>query len=127
MAYLNSKRVLIRTVILLVVLSAGAPLLHAASFECGKVAKQVEQEKAGFYPRRSYSVEGSGRLYFHTAPDARCRSKDIFVIPEDRLIVYTSYDGWLEVMYTNPKTGEDYSGWVRSERLKFNGTLGPAE
>jgi hypothetical protein len=99
----------------------------AAEVNCGKVHKQAEQGSAGFYPRRSYSVEGKGRIYFHTAPDTRCRTKDIFVIQGDSLVVYSSFDGWYEVMYINPKSGEDYSGWVRSERLKFSGTIGPSQ
>ena len=99
----------------------------AAETACGKIARQADQKKGAFYPRRSYTVEGKGRLYFHTAPDGKCRSKDIFIIQGDSLAVYSALDGWFEVMYIHPKTGEDYSGWVRSERLKFSGTLGPSE
>ena len=99
----------------------------AAEVDCWKVQKQAEERSAGFYPRRSYSVGGKGRLYFHSAPDTGCRFKDIFVIPGDSLVVYSSFNEWYEVMYINPKTGEDFSGWVRSERLKFSGTLGPSE
>ncbi len=98
-----------------------------AEVNCSKINSEAVKDEAGFYPRRTYAVEGKGRLYFHTAPDARCRSKDIFVIPGDSLIVYSSFQGWYSVMYINPKTGEDFSGWVRPERLKFSGTIGPAQ
>jgi hypothetical protein len=35
--------------------------------------------------------------------------------------------GWSSVMYVNPRTGVDVSGWVRSERLKATGTMGPKQ
>jgi hypothetical protein len=43
----------------------------------------------------------------------------VFVIPRDQLITYAqSNDGWSSVMYSNPKTGNNVSGWVKSSRLK---------
>ncbi len=40
-------------------------------------------------------------------------------------VVFTS-DGWSQVMYA-PGTGDDVSGWVRSDRLKETGTVGPKQ
>jgi hypothetical protein len=52
--------------------------------------------------------------------------KGVFVIPNDELIAYAqTNDGWSSVTYTNPRTGRDVSGWVRSTRLKETGTVGP--
>jgi hypothetical protein len=49
----------------------------------------------------------------------------VFVIPRDQLITYAqSNDGWSSVMYSNPKTGNNVSGWVKSSRLKETGTVG---
>ena len=49
----------------------------------------------------------------------------VFVIPKDELIAYAqSNDGWSSVMYSNPKTGKEVSGWVKSSRLKGTGTVG---
>ena len=91
---------------------------------CTHIAKQAEQAQSYFSPVEGYQVVGTGRLYFHTAPHAHCRSKDVFVIPGDHLIAYTEYQGWVSVMYMNPKTDTAYQGWVPSQRLKFTGTMG---
>jgi hypothetical protein len=49
----------------------------------------------------------------------------VFVIPGDEPIAYgRSNDGWSSVMYSNPKTGNDVAGWVKSSRLKATGTVG---
>jgi hypothetical protein len=70
-------------------------------------------------------VTGAGRLQFYSAPHANCAMAGVFVIPKDELITYAqSNDGWLSVMYSNSKTGNDVSGWVRSSRLKQTGTVG---
>jgi hypothetical protein len=76
-------------------------------------------------PPLSMAVTGTGRLPFHSAPKADCVMPGIFVIPKDELIAYAqSANGWSSVMYLNPKTGADVSGWVRSSRLKKIGTMG---
>jgi hypothetical protein len=52
----------------------------------------------------------------------------VFVIPKDELVAYAmTSDGWWSVMYLNPRTGDDVSGWVRSDRLKQTGTMGPKQ
>ena len=79
-------------------------------------------------PPLSGVVIGAGRLQFHSAPDSNCVMKGVFVIPKDVLITYAaSDDGWSSVMYTNPKSGDHVSGWVRSSRLRHTGTVGPAQ
>ncbi len=77
-------------------------------------------------PPLSQVVTGSGRLQFHSAPDSACQIKGVFIIPKDEVIAYAqTRDGWSSVMYLNPRTGSDVSGWVRSARLKTIGTMGP--
>ena len=77
-------------------------------------------------PPVSNVVTGSGRLQFYSAPNAACAIDGVFVIPKDFLVAYARTDsGWTSVMYINPRTGADVSGWVRSERLKVTGTMGP--
>jgi len=78
-----------------------------------------------FSPPLSEVVTGAGRLQFYSAPNSNCAIKGVFVIPHDELIAYAqSNDGWSSVMYLNPKTGNNVSGWVRSVRLKETGTVG---
>ena len=79
-----------------------------------------------FSPPESAVVTGVGRLQFYSAPNNRCPMRGVFVVPKDALIAYArSADGWSSVMYLNPRTGEDVSGWVRSARLKATGTVAP--
>jgi hypothetical protein len=71
-------------------------------------------------------VTGTGRLQFYSAPNLHCPVSGVFVIPNDELVAYAqTNDGWSSVMYVNPRTGNDVSGWVRSARLKSTGTVGP--
>ena len=70
-------------------------------------------------------VIGSGRLQFYSAPNLNCIMPGVFVIPKDELIAYAqSDDGWSSVMYSNPKSRDTVSGWVKSSRLKATGTMG---
>lgn len=79
-------------------------------------------------PPLASTVIGAGRLPFYAAPDSRCRMDGVFVVPKDELVVYArTSDGWSSVMYLNPRTGADVSGWVRSDRLKMRGTVGPRQ
>jgi hypothetical protein len=81
-----------------------------------------------FSPPLSEVVVGQGRLQFYSAPNIQCAMKDVFIIPKDEVIAYAqSNDGWSSVMYSNPKTGNDVSGWVKSSRLKETGTAGPKQ
>ncbi|HVX76577.1 MAG TPA: hypothetical protein VHB49_10635 [Bradyrhizobium sp.] len=81
-----------------------------------------------FSPPMGEVVVGAGRLQFYSAPDANCAMKGVFVIPKDEVITYAqSRSGWSSVMYSNPRTGQSVSGWVRSERLKETGTVGPKQ
>ena len=79
-------------------------------------------------PPTSNVVTGTGRLRFYSAPNPGCAMKGVFVIPKDELTAYVlTDDGWASVMYINPRTGDDVSGWVRSDRLKRTGTVGPKQ
>jgi hypothetical protein len=81
-----------------------------------------------FSPPLANVVTGAGRLQFYSAPKPGCAIDGVFVIPKDTLIAYAkTSDGWSSVMYTNPRTGNIVSGWVRSARLKQTGTVGPRQ
>jgi hypothetical protein len=78
-----------------------------------------------FSPPLGEIVIGAGRLQFYSAPKLNCVMTGVFVIPKDELIAYAqSSDGWSSVMYSNPRTGNSVSGWVRSSRLKETGAVG---
>jgi hypothetical protein len=113
------------SVTLLVALNAAA---HAAHAEDCKEPKEGSNEAPMLSPPLANVVTGEGRLQFYSAPNARCPTPGVFVIPGDRLIAYAVADnGWSSVTYSNPRTGNVASGWVRSERLKSTGTVGPKQ
>jgi hypothetical protein len=102
----------------------GAPALAG---NC-KEPKTGTKDVPIFSPPLAHVVTGSGRLQFYSAPNAACAIDGVFVIPKDKLVGYAQTDsGWTSVMYVNPRTGADVSGWVRSERLKATGTMGPRQ
>lgn len=99
----------------------------AATADCTEPATGTRQVPI-LSPAISNVVTGAGRLQFYSAPNVRCPMEGVFVIPRDHLIAYAETgDGWSSVMYMNPRTGADVSGWVRSARLKATGTVGPKQ
>ncbi len=107
------------------------PLVASARAEALRGCKEPEtgtKDVPAFSPPLSNVVTGAGRLQFYSAPNFHCAMNGVFVIPRDELIAYAeTSDGWSSVMYVNPRTGKDVSGWVRSERLKQTGTVGPKQ
>ena len=110
----------------LTMLALSLSSVAAAQESCPRISQQAEQQQARFNPPATYAVGSKGRLYFHTAPANHCRSRDVFVIGGDELIAYSEYQGWYSVMYINPRSGQDFHGWVRPERLRLRGTIRPA-
>lgn len=93
-----------------------------------KEPKMGSNEAPMLSPPTSNVVTGAGRLQFYSAPEPGCPMKGIFVIPRDELIAYArTGNGWSSVMYMNPRTTDSVSGWVRSERLRQTGTVGPKQ
>jgi hypothetical protein len=62
-------------------------------------------------------VTGTGRAWFHTAPLDECKLPALFVIPGDVLTVLHTYGDFADVMYRNPRTGREASGWLKLDRL----------
>jgi hypothetical protein len=81
-----------------------------------------------FSPPLANVVTGKGRLQFYAAPNQHCPMDGVFIVQNDTVVAYAATDdGWTSVMYLNPRSGADYSGWVRSNRLKVTGTVGPSQ
>jgi hypothetical protein len=105
--------------------SIGAYALAEARGACDE-PKMGTRDVPVLSPPLAGVVIGVGRLQFYSAPNVRCPMRGVFVVPKDELIEYAqTKDGWSSVMYMNPATGNDVSGWVRSDRLKETGTVGP--
>jgi hypothetical protein len=117
---LSRKRVPARAILVAVVLAVSGP-----AFGGCKEPEAGTKNVPMFSPPLSEIVIGAGRLQFYSAPNANCAMTGVFVIPGDELIAYAqSDDRWSSVMYSNPRTGNHVSGWVRSSRLKATGTVG---
>jgi hypothetical protein len=113
--------------LLVAVLLLGVLAMPALAEAC-KEPKTGTKDAPMFSPPLAHVVTGSGRLQFYSAPNPGCAMNGVFVIPNDKLVAYAQTDdGWMSVMYVNPRTGADVSGWVRSERLKATGTMGPKQ
>ena len=114
-----------KATVLVMILMTAASASYADQSICDRLLTQPENEQMHFSPIEGYKVVGEGKLSFHSAPDAKCRTNDVFVIPKDHLVGYSEYKGWYSVMYVNPKTDEDFEGWLDSRRLESTGTMGP--
>jgi hypothetical protein len=109
-----------RAILVAVVLSVSGPALA----DC-KEPETGTKNIPAFSPPLGEVVIGAGRLQFYSAPNAGCAMAGVFLIPKDELIAYAeSNDGWSSVMYSNPRNGNNVSGWVKSSRLKATGTVG---
>lgn len=71
------------------------------------------------------SGEKGARSYFYSAPSKACRYNQIFVIPQDTIVAYYSFNNegqqWLYAVYTN-KNNVKTVGWLRKNTLTFAGT-----
>jgi len=97
-----------------------------AAFAANAVCDRDAADEYFISERYSFEVAGSGRLYFHTAPDERCIDKKVFVVPGDSLngmTVSGKKGEWVSVTYYK-KNGDDVSGWVKTDRLMFTGASG---
>jgi hypothetical protein len=84
------------------------PAAEASSCE------ELNKATADIGSHRPYisSVIGKGRLYFHSAPAEECEEKELFVIPGDRVAMYSTYGPYSQILY------KDYVTWVLTEWLR---------
>ena len=85
---------------------------------CVAVFEKAEQDQVvSSAGTSSLAVTGTGRLFFHTAPDRRCQLKDTYVIAGDRVEVFSEYGEFSSVIYWHPVSGAGTAGWVLSSRI----------
>jgi hypothetical protein len=101
------------------------PTALGLSTDCIGLGQQAEQRERRIVPIMRLSVIGEGRLHLHRAPHNACRDDKVFVIPGDALVGYAEYEGWTWVMYVNPRTNDEFRGWVPDARIKNTGTMAP--
>ena len=129
---MHFKKVLLVKKVLLAAIAFGA-MLHDASAVARDI-KNCKEPAAGsntaplISPPRGNVVVGTGRLQFYSAPSVHCAMKGVFVVPGDNLISYAqTADGWVSVMYMSAKSADSVTGWVRGNRLRDTGTMGPTQ
>ncbi|MCS3471478.1 hypothetical protein M2401_005242 [Pseudomonas sp. JUb42] len=90
-----------------------------AAVNCSALAEKISGTVPEFHPALQGEVIGTGRVHFHLAPDDACANKKIFVVPGDAVTIYSILEdqSWLEVNFV-AKDGEDYTGWVKADRIK---------
>ena len=96
-----------------------------AAVNCKVIEERADRDGAQYHPRLRKKVIKSGRLYFHTAPHPDCKDPNVFIIKNDHVTTYTNYNGYDYIMYMS-KSGEPFSGWVKSNALTTSGTMGPS-
>jgi len=102
-------------------------LVPGAAFASCEEPAQGSKAAPSLSPPLSVVVIGKGRVPFYSAPNSGCTMKGVFVVPKDEVIAYAQSGAWSSVLYTNPRTGNTVSGWVKSSRLKKTGTVGPRQ
>jgi hypothetical protein len=102
-------------------------LLSSSAFAACEEPELGTKTTPSFSPPLSAVVIGAGRLQLYSAPNPGCRMQGVFVVPKDQLVAYAQSREWSSVTYSNLKTGNTVSGWVKSSRLRMTGTVGPRQ
>lgn len=85
-----------------------------------KNGEQISSESSG------YKVS-AGRSYFYTAPNEKCKNKDLFIVKNNMVNAYLNYNKFSSVIYFK-KNGESVSGWVHTDSITPTGTgIGPKQ
>lgn len=95
---------------------------------CAEINSTAEQNQTLVPTNESgYIVNDKSRVYFYSAPDDRCKIKDVFIVYGDSINSYADYQGFSSVIFFK-KNGDTISGWVHSDSIKPTGTgVGPIE
>lgn len=98
------------------------------SVDCRGIGEAAGGADDNFRPPLSARVTGQGRAYFYSAPDPRCMTKRVFIIPGDEVTVYKPFKDWYQIMYVSKRKSEDpFEGWVKADRLRLGDHLGGGE
>ena len=125
---MSDKSVLACILCSAIILGSLGATVHAQTPSSCKETHMGAKAAPLFSPPLASVVTGTRRVKFYSAPNLHCPINGVFVVPKDELVTYAqTRDGWSSVMYANPATGNNVSGWVRSARLKQTGTVGPKQ
>lgn len=117
-----------KVLIILLLSLASLPLISHSEDFCFSVSDKADTERVIIPSSDSgYKVSGAGRAYFYSAPNEKCKIRNLFIIPGDLVNALADYNNYTYIMYFT-KDGKDVEGWVKSNRLTPTGTgIGPSE
>ncbi len=93
------------------------PLFSIANTYCDDLNEKHDLEQEIIPSDKSgYKVIANSRLFFFSAPDIKCKMKDIFLIKNDHVDAYKIDGDFIFVMYFT-KDNKTVEGWVKAEGL----------
>ena len=99
--------------------------MHAE--DCVKLEEKAEQKEVQIIPRWGMKVIAPTRVYFHSAPSNTCKIKDLFMIKNDHITAYSTYDDgqeqWVSIMYFSKRLGDTIQGWSKLKDFEYTGTM----
>ncbi|MFN3291009.1 MAG: hypothetical protein ACK410_11460 [Acinetobacter sp.] len=114
-----------KTLLSIALFCSVAPLLHAE--DCVKLEEKAEQKEVQIIPRWGMKVIAPTRVYFHSAPSDACKIKDLFMIKNDHITAYSTYDDgqeqWVSIMYFSKRLGDTVQGWSKLKDFEYTGTM----
>ena len=96
---------------------------RAADFSCARLNAETSGPDMNFRPPIEGKVVGGEKTFLYSAPNNRCRTRNVVVTKGGFLTVYKPYKDWLKVMYIT-KNGEDHIGWDRKHQVRLLGHYG---
>lgn len=98
-----------------------------AQVHCSQLSEIADDNYTELDALTLFKVSGKSgsRAYFYSAPSKACKNNQVFVIPNDTVVAYYSFNNegqqWLYAVYTS-KNNVKTSGWLRKNALTFAGT-----
>lgn len=94
-----------------------APFFSIADTYCDDLNEKHDLEQEIIPSDKSgYKVIANSRLFFFSAPDIKCKMKDVFIIKNDLVDAYKIDGDFIFVMYFT-KDNRTVEGWVKAEGL----------
>ncbi|ELY7390349.1 hypothetical protein SOJ80_000509 [Cronobacter universalis] len=87
---------------------------------CAARLREMDDTQSTPESANRYEVTGSGRHFFYTAPDAQCRSQQVFLVAGDTVSVGRTLPGFSEATWYG-KDGRIVKGWLESAALHATG------
>lgn len=98
-----------------------------AQVNCSQLSELSDDNYTELDALTLFKVSGknSSRTHFYSAPSKSCKNNQVFVIPNDTVVAYYSFNNegqqWLYAVYTN-KNNVKTRGWLQKNSLTFAGT-----